>query len=146
MIMNLMEFIIAQDQLSPSTRGLSVADVLYSPIEKYKILAGATTLHHTGDPGQQIRPLSRALRHPANHELHRYDIAILYWKEPLTFGEFVQPIALPPQGTVPDYTKLVTMSGWGYTSKNPPRSRRLRAVTAPLVSNEVCNKTRQTKK
>lgn len=80
-------------------------------------MAGSTTID--GDANEQLRNLSRILRHPEYNMPKEFlnDIAILYWKEPLTVGEFVHPVTSPPRGTVPEYTKLVNVTGWGFTKK-----------------------------
>lgn len=98
-------------------------------------MAGSTTL--VGDANQQLRTLSRYLKHPEFNELKRQnDIAIVHWEEPLIFGYFVQPIAL----TLREYAGLGDVSGWGWTRDNSEvLSNTLRTATVPLLSNEICN-------
>ena len=49
-----------------------------------------------------------------------YDIALIRLDRPLEFNEFVQPIALPAQSSVPPQSGTITAFGWGSTSGQAP--------------------------
>lgn len=104
-------------------------------------MAGSTTL--VGDANQQLRPLSQYYTHPGyNRPMpHQNDLAILFWEEPLTFGDYVRPVNLAAPGANPDFTKPCNVSGWGATREGGPLSNILRTVSQPLVNDEVCNGT-----
>lgn len=120
-------------------RGLTAAEHLRGDANPFTVMAGSTSID--GDENLQLRRLSRYLRHPNFDRPRAFqnNIAVLYWDEPFIFDDFVQPIALPPQGTVPDYTKSANVSGWGATREAGPGSKVLRTVSMPLVRNEKCN-------
>lgn len=123
-----------------STRGLTAIHCMIphsSPV-KFRIMAGSTT--REGDGNQQLRTLYRFLMHPKYSKPRKLqnDNALLYWEEPLTFGKFVRPIALPPQGAVLEHNKPCNVSGWGTQESGEP-TEILRTVTMPIVNNEICN-------
>ncbi|XP_066971354.1 trypsin-1-like isoform X1 [Macrobrachium rosenbergii] len=66
------------------------------------------------------------------------DVSLLRLSEPLVFNDFVQPVALPPQGHVATGDCVVT--GWGTTSEGGTIPSTLRKVTVPVVLDEVCRK------
>ena len=66
------------------------------------------------------------------------DIALLKIGVPLSFDDFVQPIALPSQGQASSGDALIT--GWGDTIEgdpNPPPVV-LQKVTIPIVTDDEC--------
>lgn len=102
-------------------------------------MAGST--RRRGDGNAQFRKLTRFLSHPKYNPKHKFnDIGLVFWEEPLTFGDTVRAIALPPQSSpVPDGVNC-TVTGWGRTAENGTNEKLLRVVTTPIVSNKECNR------
>ena len=64
------------------------------------------------------------------------DIALLKIATPLTFDDYVQPIALPSQGQSSSGDSLVT--GWGDLTELGIEPEVLQKVVIPIVSDEQC--------
>merc|ERR1711872_1000407 len=64
------------------------------------------------------------------------DVSVLQLTSPLTFNDFVQPIALPGQGHAASGECIV--SGWGTTSEGGHTPSVLMKVSVPVVSDEEC--------
>lgn len=125
-----------------ATRALTAAHCIIPGDEpsEYSIMAGSTL--RTGDGNQQIRTLKLLMRHPRYGSPTRSsnDVGLLYWEEPLTFGDTVHAIALAPQGSPVPYGENCNVTGWGRLYFGGPTPNVLQVVTKPLVSNEECNR------
>lgn len=101
-------------------------------------MAGSTSVR--GDDNEQIRQLTRFIRHPLyNRHRSNNDVALLYWEEPLILGATVRAITLPLQDSPVPYGENCNVTGWGRTREGGPISENLRVTTKPIVSNEECN-------
>lgn len=79
----------------------------------WEAYAGGTRLG--GEPGAQLAPVARVLRHPRyDPDSADFDLALLELAAPLALGPRVQPVCLPaaPHRFPPGAACLV--SGWGY--------------------------------
>lgn len=126
--------------LLSATRALTAAQCLQTenPPSKHSIMAGST--RRRGDADAQFRKLSRFLSHPKyNPKRGTNDIGLLFWEEPLTLGETVRAIALPPQSSPVPRGVNCTVTGWGRTAENGSNEKFLRVVTKPIISNKECN-------
>lgn len=127
------------------TRALTAAGCLQqrNPPSSYGIYAGSTRRDTHGESNQQRRSISRFLRHPLyNPILNTNDIALLIWVQPLTLSPTVRPIRLPRQNAAVSYGRTAVVTGWGLTREGVSNSiaDRLRAVSLPIVTMEVCNR------
>jgi len=64
------------------------------------------------------------------------DLSVLQFSAPLTFNDFVQPIALPEAGHTA--TGECIVSGWGTTSEGGNTPSVLMKVSVPVVTDEEC--------
>ncbi|XP_027232287.2 trypsin-1 [Penaeus vannamei] len=64
------------------------------------------------------------------------DISLLQLSQPLSFNEFVAPIALPEAGHAASGDCIV--SGWGTTSEGGSTPSVLQKVSVPIVSDDEC--------
>jgi trypsin len=125
------------------TRALTAAHCLQANAQPaiYGIMAGSTL--RLGDATQQLRTLSRFVRHQQyNPQRITNDIGLLFWEQPLTLGATVRAIRLPRQAASVPYGQNVNVTGWGLTREGVPSSIAtvLKVVAKPLVTNEECNR------
>lgn len=105
----------------------------------YNIVAGSTS--RSGDANTQLRPLTRFFPHPRYKFPFRFnDIAILFWKEPLTFGLTVQPIQLPQQNASVPYGEIAIVTGFGKNHGIGEFAKVLKSVQQPLISPSDCKR------
>ena len=64
------------------------------------------------------------------------DIALLKIESPLSWDDYVQPIALPSQGQSSSGDSLI--SGWGTLSSGGQTPSELQKVVIPIVSDDEC--------
>lgn len=125
--------------LSP-TRALTTANcVRFGNTSEFSIFAGSKWEWDHDDPQRQIRNLSRYLIHE-RFDANNYginDIAVLFWKKPLTFGANVRAIRIPASNAPLPYGQSATLTGYGY---NGLRNYNLYALSLPVVSEEVCDR------
>lgn len=72
-----------------------------------------------------------------------YDFALLKLRKSLEFTENVKPVKLTEQDKSPSAGTLCTVSGWGNTQNPNESSEQLRAVSVPVVDQDVCDKAYQ---
>lgn len=129
--------------LLTTTKALTAATCIQLKSEPslFIIMAGSTL--RLGDANATLRLLSRYIHHPQFHP-HRvtYNIALLIWEHPLTFGPNIRPIKLPRQSAQIPYKKSAIVTGWGLIREGPGDwyAPRLQVVRKPLMSNLVCNR------
>ena len=106
-----------------------------------KIKAGTSTPGATGalDSGTRI-DVVRIVSHPDfDITIVDYDFSLLELAENFTFDSTMQPIGIPEQNQeYPDNTHAL-VTGWGNTQNADESTDHLRAVSLPLVNQEVCN-------
>lgn len=126
-----------------ATRALTAGQCIYplTAPSQLSIMAGSTL--RLGDANQQVRTLTRMLRHPRYASPMKYsnDIMLLYWAQPLTFGANVRAIRLVAQGSPVPYGRDCNVTGYGRIRENGPSSDVLQVITKPLVSYEQCKLT-----
>lgn len=125
-----------------ATSGLTAAHCFApntSP-SQYSVMAGSAP--RRGDANSQRRPLSRFLRHQRYGTPLRKqnDIALIFWRAPVTFGLNVRPIQLPAANAALPYGQMASVTGWGALHDFGPAAEILRTVSIPLVTTEVCNR------
>lgn len=123
------------------TRALTAAHcvLVHIDIARYSIMAGSSA--YESDGPHQIRTLSRFLQHPQYiTQFLSNDIAVLYWKRPLTFSATVRAIPIPTQDAAVPYGRNCNVTGWGRTRDGGRFAGGLQVVTVPLVTNEECNR------
>ena len=91
-------------------------------VGKLEIVAGQHFVSIANRSGrEQFRNLALEIFHPLfAGGVSSYDIALIRLDRPLEFNEFVQPIALPAQSSVPPQSGTITAYGWGSISGEPP--------------------------
>lgn len=72
-----------------------------------------------------------------------YDFALLKLRKSLEFTQNVKPVKLTEQDKSPSAGTLCTVSGWGNTQNPNESSEQLRAVSVPVVDQDVCDKAYQ---
>lgn len=102
----------------------------------YKIRAGSSTRE-----GGQVVAVSQVINHPSFHiETDNNDISILMLTSALQMSKEVAVITLPKQNQpIADGTNL-QVAGWGFISEEGRESRYLRAISVPVIGNELCGK------
>lgn len=93
-------------------------------IGRFEIVVGQHFVSIANRSGrEQFRNLDLQIFHPQfNGGASSYDVALVRLDRPLEFNDFVQPIALPAQSSLPLQSGRVTGFGWGSTSGQPPHS------------------------
>ncbi|XP_069669069.1 trypsin-1-like [Periplaneta americana] len=106
-----------------------------------EVVAGEHSLNNN-DGTEQTVAVAQAIVHP-NYagEVGPYDIAVLKLSSALVFNDYVQSIALPPAGSIPSGSAILT--GWGSTSQtnNPSMPDILQTATLPIVEYDECVRT-----
>lgn len=118
---------------------ITAAHCINASPSRYSILAGSTT--RTGDENQQLKQVSRLVRHPGyNSSPIDHDIAIVFVATEFEFNKFVQAIKLPEFGVIPEEGAIVTVSGWGTIRQGGGvLPNILQYVSKPIVGNARCN-------
>lgn len=134
-------FHICGASILSATRGITTANCAKrrEPSSSFTVQAGSTL--RAGNSNAQVRRLSHHVVHPKwelNAFSFQYNIALLQWEQPLTFGDNVRAIALPFQNLPVPYGENAISSGWGYVNDEGPVSIFLKSVVQPLISNEEC--------
>ena len=81
--------------------------------------------------------MSKIIQHEDYHAFTTSnDLSLLQFSSPLTFNDFVQPIALPEAGHTATGDCIV--SGWGTLTEGGNTPTVLMKVTVPVVTDEEC--------
>ncbi|XP_024304737.1 ovochymase-1 isoform X7 [Homo sapiens] len=93
------------------------------------------------DKQEQNIPVSKIITHPEynSREYMSPDIALLYLKHKVKFGNAVQPICLPDSDDKVEPGILCLSSGWGKISKTSEYSNVLQEMELPIMDDRACN-------
>uniref|UniRef100_A0A2R8ZVZ5 Ovochymase 1 n=1 Tax=Pan paniscus TaxID=9597 RepID=A0A2R8ZVZ5_PANPA len=93
------------------------------------------------DKQEQNIPVSKIITHPEYNscEYMSPDIALLYLKHKVKFGNAVQPICLPDSDDKVEPGILCLSSGWGKISKTSEYSNVLQEMELPIMDDRACN-------
>lgn len=132
--------------LFTETRALTAARCVWSasnnPDHQYSIMAGSAEIPE--NMIENTRTLTKILWHPGfgkpKDKVPVKDIAILFWRRPLTLGPKIQPIALPRDGYSPDLYQKCNITGFGKLHENDTvRADRLMNAVVPIVDLVECS-------
>ncbi|KAF0303671.1 Serine protease 33 [Amphibalanus amphitrite] len=116
------------------------------PASQFSVLVGGQDLTSDADaePGRRVVTVERKIIHEDYVE-GRFDddIALLRLSEPVTWGDFVQPVCVPPASAdAKRYTGARgLLAGWGYLDEwrtGGERSDTLQWTALPLLSRQTC--------
>ena len=109
----------------------------------YRVVAGAHTIADNMNKTWQIRHVKEFVVHEGyDHDESYNDIALLKMDKPFDFNDFVQPIALPANGSDPEAGRPCLSTGWGKTDNkviNPNFPAELQVVDLPIVGRDQCS-------
>uniref|UniRef100_A0A182J896 trypsin n=1 Tax=Anopheles atroparvus TaxID=41427 RepID=A0A182J896_ANOAO len=90
--------------------------------------------------GGTVVPVARVVKHPRySSATIDYDFSLLELEGEVSFGELVQPVALPEQDEAVEDGTLTTVSGWGNTQSSSESNAFLRAANVPTVNQNECD-------
>lgn len=104
------------------------------------VITGAHNMNRVEETQQRRTVPSANYRiHPNyNNQNLNNDIAILVMDSPLTFNQFVQPIAMAESNAGAFVGVRAQATGWGRVADGQGTSNVLRVVQADIISNEAC--------
>ncbi|XP_041935670.1 coagulation factor VII isoform X1 [Alosa sapidissima] len=101
--------------------------------------------HHreVTEGSEQVRNVTKVLLHERyDHATKDNDLALLRLKSPITLGNFIIPVCLPPSHGTFSRTlagiRMSIVSGWGRLAQSGPPSPILQRLEVPRVPNQEC--------
>ncbi|XP_072529264.1 transmembrane protease serine 4b [Salminus brasiliensis] len=105
-------------------------------LSSWRVVVGHTYLTSSG--GISVKTI--ILHEGYSHVQHDYDIAMLLLSWPVTLGDSVHPVCLPPHHLSIKEGEELVVTGWGVLKENGHLSSVLEKATVPLIDKSVCSK------
>uniref|UniRef100_A0A8C7WJX9 Transmembrane serine protease 4b n=1 Tax=Oncorhynchus mykiss TaxID=8022 RepID=A0A8C7WJX9_ONCMY len=102
----------------------------------WQVVLGSTHLTSTGG----ISVAAIIINKDYNGFTHDYDIAMLKLTRPVTTGDTLRPVCLPPHSLPLKAGDPLVVTGWGYQQEKGKISSILQSATVSLIDRKVCSR------
>ncbi|XP_008108629.2 ovochymase-1 isoform X1 [Anolis carolinensis] len=117
-----------------------VVDLDLKLVKNLFVTVGEYSLRSRDEEEQNIQ-VSKIIPHPSFNRFGNMDsdIALLFLKDRVRYGDEVQPICLPHKGDLFEAGTLCVVSGWGKVKEDGVLSDVLQEVELPIIDSKTCS-------
>ncbi|XP_012683911.2 transmembrane protease serine 4b [Clupea harengus] len=105
-------------------------------VDHWRVVLGKTIMGSSGGISVEKIIIHRSYKHTLND----YDIALMQLSKPVTTGDSVRPVCLPPYHLPLKTGEQLVVTGWGLLQENGQLASVLQKATVPLIDRQVCTR------